>query len=156
MTRTNEVLRTMNDDGFTVKAMSLATKKSIPQIYRYLDMENPIQPPIEFLNQLYCVSRDPRLVELITYGVPVTVQPMDIRHPVIDTPEILKENIEQRRKDLDCEAYVLAILADGRIDHSDAQAVENYKKAFWESLKHAMVIYQTISAKFDHATGAPK
>ena len=75
-------------------------------------------------------------------------------HAVINSSELflLKQLIEKRKVDLECEMAILDILADGKIDRADRAAIDRYRDAYPEAMKLEAQIYFTIMAAYDKST----
>jgi len=153
VSRASELLRQMNDEGVTVKLMAVHTGYSYQQTWKFLAGE--ANPTPEFLNRLFVATGDLRIVGLITMGRPCFFHLCDLPHPTVRTAEFLHETIEQRQKDIDCERYVLQILADGKISETDRPAVEAYNKSFYEAIKHAFIIHDSLVEEFEKSAGKP-
>ena len=71
----------------------------------------------------------------------------------IDTDEsAIKQLIEKRKVDLQCEIAILDILADGKIDRADRAAIDRYRDAYPEAMKLEAQIYFTIMAAYEKST----
>ncbi len=106
--------------------------------------------PLCVWRALFELTEDIRILELVTGIVETFVVPVPKKCDSQFDGETLKNLIEKRKKDIECETAILDILADGKIDHNDWQAIEHYKKAYPEALKLAAQIYYTIIKKFEN------
>ncbi len=100
--------------------------------------------PLAIWRALYALTEDVRIPDLIVGEVESFIVPMP-KSGIDDCPQgTLKQLIEKRRKDLECEMAILDILADGRIDRDDAKAIEQYRDVHPEAVKLDAQIYHTI------------
>ncbi len=105
--------------------------------------------PLIVWRALYELTEDVRIANLIIGEGKGFLVP--IPHPdTIDTSEAtLKQLIEKRRIDIECEVAILDILADDKIDKTDRNAIERYRHAYPDAIKLEAQIYHTIMACYD-------
>ncbi len=107
--------------------------------------------PLPIWRALYALTEEVRIPELIVGEVESFIVPMP-KSGIDDCPQgTLKQLIEKRRKDLECEMAILDILADGRIDRDDAKAIEQYRDVHPEAVKLDAQIYHTIISEYEKA-----
>ncbi len=105
--------------------------------------------PLPIWRALYALTEDVRIPDLIVGEVESFIVPMP-KGGIDDCPQgTLKQLIQKRRKDLECEMAILDILADGRIDRDDAKAIEQYRDVHPEAVKLDAQIYHTIISQYE-------
>ena len=105
--------------------------------------------PLSIWRALYALTEDVRIPDLIVGEVESFIVPMP-KSGIDDCPQgTLKQLIQKRRKDLECEMAILDILADGRIDRDDAKAIEQYRDVHPEAVKLDAQIYHTIISQYE-------
>ncbi len=105
--------------------------------------------PLAIWRALYALTEDVRIPDLIVGEVESFIVPMP-KSGIDGCPrDTLKQLIEKRRKDLECEMAILDILADGRIDRDDAKAIEQYRDVHPEAVKLDAQIYHTIISQYE-------
>ena len=109
--------------------------------------------PIDLWRALFELTQDVRILQLVTGSVETFVAPIPHISATDATSDALRQLIDKRRKDIECEMAILTILSDGKIDRKDWQAIEQYRDAHPESLKLSVQIYRTITRKFEETTG---
>lgn len=108
--------------------------------------------PLSIWRALYALTEDVRIPDLIVGEVESFIVPMP-KSGIDDCPQgTLKQLIEKRRKDLECEMAILDILADGRIDGDDYKAIEQYRDVHPEAVKLDAQIYHTIISQYEKST----
>ena len=108
--------------------------------------------PLPIWRALYALTEDVRIPDLIVGEVESFIVPMP-KSGIDDCPQgTLKQLIQKRRKDLECEMAILDILADGRIDRDDAKAIEQYRDVHPEAVKLDAQIYHTIISQYEKST----
>ena len=109
--------------------------------------------PLPIWRALYALTEDVRIPDLIVGEVESFIVPMP-KTGIDDCPQgTLKQLIQKRRKDLECEMAILDILADGRIDRDDYKAIEQYRDVHPEAVKLDAQIYHTIISQYEKSTG---
>jgi transcriptional regulator with XRE-family HTH domain len=108
--------------------------------------------PLIIWRALYELTEDVRIANLIIGEGKGFLVP--IPHPdKIDTSEAtLKQLIEKRKTDIECEIAILDILADGRVDKADRVSIDRYRHAYPEAIRLESQIYYTIMACFERNT----
>jgi len=141
--------RVIEDHGIPAKQLAMLTGRAASTVYKYL--AGGLAIPSIVWRQLYQKTQDPRIVQLITGDVMVAIVPLSPGVMKIDAATLGKL-IEARKKQLECEGYVLRILEDGKVDESDRQVVRKYKKGFMEMVVSQSQIFQAITGQYDSIT----
>ncbi|MCK5000770.1 MAG: hypothetical protein KAS23_14605 [Anaerohalosphaera sp.] len=108
--------------------------------------------PLAIYRALYALTEDPRVLDLVIGDVESFVIPMPKKGADNSSEATMKRLIEKRKKDIECEIAILNILADGRIDEEDKDAIAEYKQAHPESIKLSAQVYHNIMYQYEKAT----
>jgi hypothetical protein len=141
----------LRDRDITVTQLAQRAGLADSTVYEYTGgRRNNI--PMVVWRALYELTEDVRIPNLVMGEGKGFMVP--IPHPnSIDTDEsALKQLIEKRKVDLECEMAILDILADGKIDRADHEAIHRYRDAHPEAMKLEAQIYYTIMAAYEKAT----
>jgi len=106
--------------------------------------------PIAVWRALFTLTEDLRILDLIVADVDCVLVPLP-KTALGAGPETLKQLIEKRKKDIECETAILDILSDGTVDEKDWEAIEHYRVAHPEALKLSAQIYYTIMNAYEQA-----
>ena len=107
--------------------------------------------PISIWRALFELTEDVRIVELVTGSVETFVVPIPKCYSDGDAQDTIKQLIEKRKKDIECEIAILDILSDGVIDQNDLKSIENYRMTHPEALMLDSQIYYTIMNQYENA-----
>lgn len=135
----------MDAYGINVKRLSQKTGRACSTLYKYLAGEATI--PSIVWRALFEMTKDSRIVSLITGEVPVMMVPLYAGNLRVDKAT-LEHLLEVRKKQIECEQYVLKILADGRVDSSDKAAVKKYRERFPAMISSQSQVYQAITGEY--------
>ncbi len=139
----------IEDHGIPAKQLAILTGRAASTVYKYL--AGGLSIPSVVWRQLYQKTQDPRIAQLITGDVMVAIVPLAAGTMKVDAATLGKL-IEARKKQIECEGYVLRILEDGKIDESDRAVVQKYKKGFLEMVISQSQIFQAITGQYDSIT----
>ena len=123
-----------------VKRLALETGLGESTLYRYW-LGGATIPSIVW-RTLWRLTGDHRILALITGGTPTVVVRLQNGEVKLDRATI-GHLLETRQKQIDCERSVLEIIADGKIDANDREAIEKYKRDFPAMIES---LYQTFVA----------
>lgn len=153
ISRATELLQQIEQDGLSRKEMAYITGYSYQQTCKFLNGES--NPTTDFLNRLFVHTEDIRIIDLITHGCHVAVIPIEEKNGATST-ESLKELLDLRQHELDREKYLMKIIADGKIDESDRQALNQFNAEFSRAITHAYAIHRAVNKEFELATKGKK
>jgi len=138
-----------------VKQLSMWTGRAASTIYKYLSGELTI--PSIIWRAIFSRTLDTDVAMLITGEVPCIIAPLVSAgtKAKLDAAT-LGEIIKVRQSQIDCEKYILKILADGKVDESDTAAIDKYKSTFGEMLKSQSQVFQAITGRFEAATSTQR
>jgi len=142
-----ELLRRHN---LSISAVAQAAGMADSTLYEYTGGRRK-NIPMRVWRALFELTQDVRIVELLTGHVEVFVVPVPKPEPEDVTAETLKRLIQKRRMDIECEQAILDILADGRIDQADREAIEQYRQAHPDAIRLDAQIYYTIMHHYEQA-----
>lgn len=108
--------------------------------------------PLDIYRALYELTEDPRILNLVIGKVESLVIPLPKKGVDDSSEATMKRLIEKRKKDIECEIAILNILADGKIDEEDKDAIDQYKKAHPQSIKLSAQVYHNIMYQYENAT----
>lgn len=140
----------MEDHGINMKQLASETGVAQSTLYKYAAGIRTIASVV--WRTLYRLTGDQRIIKLITGEVAVAVVPT----PTVELmagPVTCQRLIEERQKHIECEAVMLGIIADGKVDGHDRKAVEKYKRIFPEMIALAYQTYHAITQQYQRATG---
>lgn len=137
------------EQSITAKQLASRCGRAICSVYRYLSGEATI--PTLIWRTVYGISRDVRIVKLMTGEVPVMVAQVAEEMARIDKPAV-RHLLAMRKKQIAFEAEAINITADGIIDKKDRHAVARYRKVFPEMMELQFQIYKGICDNYDRAT----
>lgn len=125
--------------------------RGVSTVYKYLSGELTI--PSVVWRSIFDHTLDPTVFTIIRGDIPCVIAPTISIKPAADAATI-KHLIGMRRAQLQCEKYILDILADNAIDKSDVTAISNYKLAFQDSIAAQIQLHRAITDKFLEAANA--
>lgn len=139
-------------DGFAPKQIAYLTGRHVNTVYAY--QHGTINIPIDFWTKLFKHTRDARIAALI-FG--------DLPHEYViqaDVPDLtdttaLRIAIDSIGKFHDCMRHLAEILADGRINADDRQAVAQFNETYPEFVRHIAGVRAAVNKAFESAT-APR
>jgi hypothetical protein len=135
------LIAVMDDHAITEKQLTLWTGLSRASINRYKLGQQTI--PSIVWRVLYSRTHDVRVLQLLTGLDEVLV----IRPQICGDLKLgLKTLLQMRQQELEVEQAALDILADGKIDISDHEAIQRYKMAFPKMIGTATQLYGLIIA----------
>jgi hypothetical protein len=141
----------LRDRDITVTQLAQRAGLADSTVYEYTGGRRK-NIPLILWRALYELTEDVRIPNLVMGEGKGFMVP--IPHPnSINTDEAaLKQLIEKRKVDLECEMAILDILADGKIDRADRAAIDRYRDTYPEAMKLEAQIYFTIMATYEKAT----
>lgn len=141
----------LRDRDITVTQLAQRAGLADSTVYEYTGGRRK-NIPLVVWRALYELTEDVRIPNLIMGEGKGFMVP--IPHPdLIDPSEMtLKQLIEKRKTDLECEMAILDIVADGKIDKADRMAIERYRDSYPEAMKLEAQIYFTIMEAYEKAT----
>ena len=136
----------IDEHGITVKQLAMQTGRAASTVYRYLSGEATI--PSIVWRVLFKKTQDARIVPLVTGDVPLILVPLRPMCAKLDA-DAMGKMLEVRKNQIKCEQYVLNIMADGKVDESDRNIIDKYKKDFPEMVISQAQVFQAITHHYD-------
>ena len=136
----------MDDHNITVKRLAMEAGRGVSTVYKYCSGEATI--PSVIWRVLYRLTRDGRIIKLMTGDVACMVVPVPDGRIKLDT-ENLQKLLKTRQMQIDCESHVLNIMADGVVSRADRKTIEQYKKDFPELIGSLFQTFQSITGAYD-------
>ena len=127
--------------GFCAKQLASWTGRAASTIYKYLSGELTI--PSIIWRAIFERTFDTQIFRLFAGEMVCIFAPLDKLTLQPDAAS-LKRLLDMRRKQINCEEYILQILIDGKVDASDTTAIANFKLAFPDMISAQAQIYQAI------------
>lgn len=142
-----EVLqRVINDHDLSVKQLARAANKHINVVYAYLTGRRNI--PIDIWHALFQATRDKRILELLVAGVPIEMSVIDEVPDLADDIDLIREAVRNIGEFHNLQKYLVEIIADGRIDQSDAASVRKFNDQYVRYRDHSIALHRAINRAF--------
>jgi len=139
----------LREHNLSVAQLAQKADLAASSTYEYTGGRHPNTTWITLLRGLFALTEDIRIPELLTGEVPCMMIPIPktIRdHCDLST---LKDLYEMQRKQLQRTEAMLAILADGKVDLHDREAMDQLNASHHESIKLEAQLYYTIRHFWD-------
>lgn len=142
--------RVINDHDLSVKQVARAANKHINVVYSYLTGYRNI--PIDMFRVLLSLTKDARIIALVTGEIPIEIEFIEDVPDLADNADVMKEAIRLLGEYHELQKRLVDIIADGRIDQSDAAAVRSYNDQYIKYRNHSIALHRAINKAFNRAT----
>jgi hypothetical protein len=147
-----ELFREILDDeghGLNVKSVAHLTRLSRDTIYAY--QLGRINIPITVWSQLFEQTRDLRIVTMLAGSVPMEFFSRDLMPDLTDDAGSLRGALQSMKDFHQMQAELAEIVADGRIDQSDAESVRKYNRHFVQHMAHSHAVHRAINTNYQRS-----
>lgn len=138
----------LRDRDITVTQLAQRAGLADSTVYEYTGGRRKNIPLIVW-RALYELTEDVRIPNMVMGEGKGFMVPIPDPNSIDTDESALKQLIEKRKIDLQCEIAILDILADGKIDRADRAAIDRYRDAYPEAMKLEAQIYFTIMAAYE-------
>ena len=133
----------------TAKALAYWTQRSLQTVSDYRVGKTNI--PVEFWRRILEHMFDLRIVNLL---LPSTIHceliPLEDIQPRT-AKDFFREAVEAEGEHSTQQRYLCDLLADGRIDETDGQAIQRYDDAYWAHRRRDAVLHRSILKAFEQS-----